>query len=246
MRMIGMVVCGVLLFSGMVNAAPEIEKNTIAATGEARVQRKPDVCFVTLYVKSNGILTVDAVNKADQMVAEIRKAIQEKYKEVKKITVTEVGLGEKQIQYWSGEQKDEPPRPEVVRRIRIEIAPTPSLAYEVVDTAIRSGAIMKIPSDIHYQGEINSVLVYGLVDASAVVDEARMKATEDAKKKAKETAVLVQKKIGKVVSIGNSGSWLQGIVYTPERQDFPTYYIGTNPENIEVSQSITITFELLD
>lgn len=248
MRKVSMVLCGVLLFSfsGMVSAAQQFEKNTITVTGKARVNRKPDICYITLYVKGDGILLVDAVKKADRIVAEIEKAIKEKHKEAKKIEVTEFGLGEKQRRYWSSEQKDEPPRPEAIKRIRIEIPPTPSVAHEVVDTAIRSGAIMKTPSDVHYPGRIESVVVYGLLNASALEDEARKKATEDAMKKAKGTAALVQKKIGKVVSIGCSGSWPQRVFYSPERQDFPIKHIGIDPEKIVVSHSITITFELLD
>jgi uncharacterized protein YggE len=230
----------------MASAASQVEKNTITVTGKATVNRKPDICYITLYVKGEGILMVDAVKKADQTVAEIEKAIKGNHKEVKKIEATEAGLGQKETRYWSSEHKDEPPRPEAVKRLRIEIPPTPSLAYEIVDTGIRSGAIMKIPSDVHYPGKIDSVVAYGLVDASALEEEARKKAAADAKRRAKETAALVQKKIGKVVSIGCSGSWSNRVIYSPERQDFPVEHIGTDAQKIEVSHSITITFELLD
>jgi len=246
MRTVSVVLCGVSLFSSIVGAASQMKDNTITVTGKATVQWEPDICYITLYVKGDGILMVDAVKKATQTVGEIGKAISEKHKEVKKFEVTEVGLGEKQQQVWRSDQEDQAPRPEAIKRIRIEIPPKPSLAHEVIDTAIRSGAILKLSSRVQYTGRIDSAVVYGLVDASALKADARKKATEDAKKRAEETAGLVHKKVGKVVSIGSAASWPSTIVYNMQRRDFPVEHIGTNPEMIEVSDSVTIIFELLD
>ena len=247
MRGIGMMLCAVLaMLLASIAGASEAREDTITATGKASVEQKPDVCYVTLYAKGDGILMVDAVKEANRKVAEIEKTVKEKHKKVRAIDVTEVGLGEKQRRYWSSDQKDEPPRPEAIKRIRITISPVPSLAHEIVDTAIRSGAIMKIPSDTHYPGRIDSVVVYGLLNASQLENEVRTKATKNAKKNAEKTAALVDKKVGKVVSIGCGSSWPQRMVVYPERHDFPTAHVGTNPEKIEVSHSITITFELLD
>lgn len=105
---------------------------------------------------------------------------------------------------------------------------------------------MKIPSDVHYPGRIDSVVAYGLVNASELEDEARKRATEDAKKRAEKTAALVGRKVGKVVSIDCSSSWPYRVIIDSEQHDFPIQHVGTNPETIEITRSMTITFELLD
>lgn len=130
MRTVAILLCSSLMFSGVVSAAPQVQKNTIRVIGNAAVERKPDICYVTLYVRADGILMVDAVKKADNKVAEIRKEIKEKHKNVKEIEVTEIGLGQKKRRYWSSEQEDESPRPEATKRLRIALPPDALLARE--------------------------------------------------------------------------------------------------------------------
>lgn len=223
------------------------EKNTITVTGTAKVEAKADIAYITLYIKADGILMVDAVKNAKQKVEQIQKALKEKHKEIKNIEVVDIEIGEKSTEYWSGEQKEEPPRPEVVKRMRITIAPDPALAHQVIDTGIRAGAIMQIPQSIYYSDEIRSVVLYGLLDASKREDEARKKALEDAEKNAKATAELVGKKIGDVVSVGCAlgYAWPQPIRIMGCEADFPVKHFGVNPEKIEIAHSLTVTYELL-
>jgi uncharacterized protein YggE len=223
------------------------EKNTITVSGTAKVEAKADIAYITLYIRADGILMVDAVKNAKQKVEQIQKALKEKHKEIKGIEVVDIEIGEKSKEYWSSEQKEEPPRPEVVKRMRITIAPDPALAYQVIDTAIRAGAIMQIPSSVHYSDEIRSVVMYGLLDASKREDEVRKKALEDAEKNAKETATLVGKKIGDVVSVGcsESGFWPQSLRIMGREAEFPVKHLGLDPEKIEISHSLKVTYELL-
>jgi len=222
-------------------------KNVITVTGTAKVESKPDVAYLTLYVKGNGILMVDAVKKAKQKVDAIKKAIEEKHKGIKGLDVIDISIGEKRREYWNPDQKDEAPRPEVVKRMRITISPDTRLAYELIDTAIRAGAIMQIPSSVQYPGEIKSLVVYGLLNASKLEDLARKKALEKAEDRAKKTAALVGKKIGGVVSVGCRGSsfWNNQIYIMGREADFPVKHVGIDPNKIEISQNMTITYELL-
>jgi len=131
--------------------------------------------------------------------------------------------------------------------MRITIPPDPILAQQIIDTAIRDGAVMQIPSSTHYSGELHSIVIYGLLDASAAVDEAKKKAFEDAKTKAQELAALAGKKIGDVVSISCGRSiTFPGRMYISGRQvDFPTEYVGIDPNKIDISYSLSVTFQLL-
>ena len=247
--MMKMILTGVVLVVSMqmtVWASGEI-KNAVTVTGTAKVEGKPDVAYLTLYVKGDGILMVDAIKKAKQKVDNIEKAMEEKHKEIKGIDVMDIKVGEKRKGYWGSEQKDEAPRPEVVKRMRITIPPDARLAYELIDTAIRAGAIMQIPSSMQYSGEIKSIVVYGLLDASELEDQARKKALENAKDNAKKIAALVGKKIGEVVSVGCSGSysWPNQIYIMGRESDFPVKHVGIDPDKIEISRSMTITYELL-
>ena len=58
---------------------------------------------------------------------------------------------------------------------------------------------------------------------------------------------LAGKKIGDVVSIGCGRSiTFPGRMYISGRQaDFPTEYVGIDPNKIDISYSLNVTFELL-
>jgi len=223
------------------------EENTISTTGTADIERKPDIAYVTLYIKGDGILMEDAIKRAREKSETIQKTLKENYKGIKEVEITDIEIGEKGSKYWSSEKEDEPPRPQVTKRMRISIPPDPILAYQIIDTAIREGAVMQIPSSTHYSGEIRSIVIYGLLDASATEDEAKKKAFEDAKTKAQEMGALAGKKIGEVVSIGcgRNVTFPGGMYLSGRKVDFPTEYIGIDPNKIDISYSLSVTFELL-
>jgi uncharacterized protein len=242
-----LIIIALFVITQMVVAAAtvDVQKYTITATGTAKLDRKPDVAYITLYVKGSGILMVDAIKKAAEKTGEIEKALKEKHKEIKDIQIQDISLGEKNREMWSSDQKEETPRPEVTKQIRITIPVNIDLAAEIIDTAMRTGAVLQKPSSVHYSGEIDSVVVFGLNDESSVINEAKKKAVEDAKDKAKQTAVLLGKTVGDVVSIGCGGSSsFSSIRINGQETDFPGEYVSVNPNKITISQCIPITFEL--
>ena len=171
--------------------------------------------------------------------------MKEKHKDIKDILVQNIALGEKNREMWSPDQKEETPRPEVVKQIRITIPANIDLAAEIIDTAMRAGAFLQRPSSVHYSDEINSVVVFGLIDESSAINEAKKKAVDDAKDKAKQTAALLGKIVGDVVSIGCGGNSSFGSIrINGHETDFPGEYVSVNPNKISVSQCIPITFEL--
>jgi len=239
-------VMAIALAASLASVPALAEDNTVTVTGKAEIKAKPDVAYVTLYVKADGILMVDAIKRADKKVEEINTAIHEKFQNVQSFDVVDVALGEKQREYWGPDRKDETPRPEVARRLRIALPPNPKQVYELVDVAIRNGALMQISSSVRYSEDIRSVVVYGLVKSAEFEENASQKAMADAKKKAQKMAALAEKSIGDVVKIGCTGIASFGI---PMRvmgrpADFPTEHVGTNPNEVTISHAVSVTFEL--
>jgi uncharacterized protein YggE len=217
-------------------------------SGKAEKKVKPDIAYVTLYAQVDGILMVDAVKKADAKVGEIISAINTQTNIVKDITVIDIALGEKQSRYMGMEQKEEAARPQITRRIRISCGPTTEGIYELIDRAIRAGALLQTPSMSSYSDDIRSVVIYGLENSAAAVDSVRQSAMDDAKVKAKQLADLAGKKVGGVVTVGSSGSSSFGssVRIMGRTADFPTEYVGANSEAISISQTVSVTFELKD
>jgi uncharacterized protein YggE len=222
------------------------EENTVTVTGKAKIKHKPDVAFVTLYIKADGILMSDAVKKADQKVEDVKEAIQDKFKNIKSFEVYDVSIGEAQREYFVPDRKEETSHPEIVRRIRIMIDPNPAQSYELIDIAIRAGALMEIPSRTRYSEDVRSNVVYGLLKSIDIEKKVSEAALADAKQKAQKLAALAGKKIGDVINIGCSGSCSYDfpIRIMGLEPDFPTEYIGMNSEEISISQSISVTYEL--
>lgn len=220
--------------------------HTISITGKAEEKVKPDTAYVTVYATAEGILMVDAVKKADNLVEEIKAAVRKEDTVVKSISVTDVSMGEETKEYWRSDQKQEAPHPQVVRRIRLTCKPIPGGIYQVIDNAIRAGALMQIPSRTSYSDDMRSVVIYGLEQYEEAVDRVRKAAIGNAKAEAEKLAILADKKVGDIVSIGVSGpsNWDMPMRVMGMPAQFPAKYIGANPNEITISCSVSVTFEL--
>jgi len=222
--------------------------HTISVSGKAEETAKPDVAYVTVYAQADGVLMVDAIKNEGKLVDEITSAVKAESNTVKRIKVIDVSLGEKKTEYWRSDQKQESPRPQVVRRILITCKPTPAGIYEVIDKAIRAGALMQIPSTTSYSDDIRSVVVYGLEQSTEVVERVRKLAMDDAKTEARKLAQLTGKSVGNVVTIGCLGnsSFNFPMRVMGRLAQYPAEHIGTNPEEITISHTVSVTFELKD
>ncbi|MDA3798206.1 MAG: SIMPL domain-containing protein [Kiritimatiellae bacterium] len=223
-------------------------EQTVSVMGKAEETVKPDAAYVTVYAQADGILMVDAVKKVGKLVDEITSAVSAQSNIVTDIKVTDVALGEKQTRYYSSDQDQKSPSPQITRRLRIRCKPDAEGIYEVIDKAIRAGALMQTPSSIRYSDDIRSVVIYGLEQSAEVVDRVRKSAMANAKAEAKKSASYAEKSVGKVVKIGCSGSsnFNFPMRFMGQQADFPTEYIGSNSEEITISHAVSVTFELKD
>ena len=229
-------------------AAQAACENTVSVSGASQLEKAPDIAYIVLYVKGDGILMTDAVKNAAQKADEVIKAIRLDRPQVLDVKSETSEIGEKRNQYYSSADKDESPRPQVVQRLMVSIPPIPSLAYEIIDAALRAGAVMSIPSSTHYSGEINSVVVYGVQNAKDVEEEAKKLAFEDAKKNAEDSAALAGRKLGIVNSVNCQSvqGFSQQVYFSGRKAQFPTKYIGISPEKIEINGSVTVTYNFAE
>lgn len=223
------------------------DRNTISSTGNARIHQKPDIAFITVYVRGTGLLMVDANEEASKKSEAIIKTLRETYPQIHDIQIRIMRVGEVQTRQWDINEQNNLPRPEVFLRLRISIPPDSSLAISVIDKAIRSGAIIYESSSYDYPRKPSGVLIYGLMSSLEAENEAAINAITDAKKTASQLAEKVGKRAGDIIAVGceNSGnSWFQS-GFSDIQDDFPTKYLSEDPHNLVVSTTVTLTFELL-
>jgi uncharacterized protein YggE len=244
MRKIVIAVC-VSFITLLPYAAHSADVNTLSVSGTGKIERKPDVAFVTLYVNSDGVLMTDAAKRAREKSDAVQKAIRAHHKGIKSIDVADIQIGEKQSERWGPDMKNEPARPEMTKRIRITIPPDMDLALSVIDTAIREGAMMKAPSTMRFGGDVDTVVVFGLNETQTLPDEVRKKAFENAREKAMKVAELTKRKLGRISAVGCGTDGEQNIITYGRKEDYPTKYISVDPARVEVTATATVTFELL-
>ena len=220
--------------------------NGLKVTGNARESVRPDIAYITVYAQANGLLMEDAVKKATSLVNEITKAAKEESEIIKKIIVKDLAVGQTQSEPWRSNQTGETPKPQVTKQIRIHCEPKPTEIYKIIDKAIRTGALMKEPSRTTFSDDVSSVVAYGVIEYSEVVQRLKKQAIDDARTKAEELANLAGKKVGDIVGIGcsNSRSFRESMRFIGQLPNFPTEYIGLDSEEIIISHDISVTFKL--
>jgi uncharacterized protein len=246
MKVVSLVGAVALVLAIQVSCSAQDARNAVTVNGTGKVEAKADVAYVTLSVQGDGVLMTDAVEKARQNADQVVKAINEKHQGIKAISVEDFRVGQKDEDYYSPDRK-ETPRPEIMKRIRITLPPEPKLASDVIDTALRAGATMSMPSSFSYPDDVSGVLVYGLLAASDYEAQARQLAINDAKSKAEKLAALVGKTLGDVTSIqcAGSGSWAEAMCSNNRGADFPAKYVGLQPDKVEVSANLSVSYELV-
>jgi hypothetical protein len=242
-------IMGTMLFLLCLAGIARADDNRVGVTGKGEIKARPDVAYVTVYVKAEGAAMADAGKEADQKVDEVKTAIQKAHKEIQSIEVSEVTVGEAQRQVWTpttaGEREDSP-HPEITRRIRIATVPKPAKIYELIDTALAAGALMQVPSSIHYPDDSRNIVVYGLLKPEPLEAKAREAAMADARKEAQSLAALAGKKVGGVVNIGRQESYSPSYVVRMmgRESDAPTRYSSLNAKEVTVTCGLSVTFEL--
>lgn len=233
------------LFSGATFAD---EKHTVAVTGNAEETVKPDMMMVTVYVTGEGLLMADAAKNASERVQSIIDAVKKVQADIKPPEVFTLSAGQKETRSWSSDQRDDP-KPALIHRITFTLPASASSANEIIDAAIRAGASLWLQRNTYMSGEINSNIVYGLTDEEGALAKVRRSALQNARQRGEELAALAGKTLGNIVSVPGSmscGLPFDGPYFTGTRHRYPRKFIGTDPERLEIRDSIQVTFEWHD
>jgi uncharacterized protein YggE len=225
-------------------------KPGITATGDAVLTRKPDVAYLTLYVRAEGILLEDAVRDAASKTDQVLRGLRDTYgADIKDIQVKDVHTGEgKPVLGLGGRDKSNPPRPEVVKGLLVVLAARQELAVKIVDAACRMGCLMTNPVGTPGFGGVQSVILYGLAEPEKAEQEAMALAVAEAKGKASRIATMLEKRLGAVRHISAM------VIHSPEefarRRSTPLLgresYLSASPEQVDVPGKVAVGFEFLD
>ncbi|MBI5417006.1 SIMPL domain-containing protein [Candidatus Poribacteria bacterium] len=218
--------------------------NEIKVKGYGKIIKQADIAYISFYLIGDGILLEDANKDVTNKVTELQKKLGESFKQIKNIEVVDVKIGEKEQRVWNPTEKDESSRPRIIKRMRLTTPPDSNIIQQIIDISIRNGALMKTPSLSFTPGESNNIIAYSITDFKAAEKEAIKAAIEDARQKAESIAELIGKKIGDIKSIDvhySTENQAYGYPYRDE-QTFPTKYTSIRFDSIEISNSVTITF----
>lgn len=202
---------------------------------------KPDQAHVWVYAVGNGILVSDALADANKRVQAITEAVRKLDPEVSAPEVVTVSIGREEKRFWRGDEKDES-RPQVMQRVLFKLPVAPDRAAAVADAAVRAGAVLDVPRSSWVASEINSNIYYTIKDEAVLKTELIKAAIEDARANAQKLAILVGKKLGDIISFNEYGQ-NEMFVYPLERGRLASRYLGTDPEKLEVRETIELRFE---
>jgi len=223
----------------------------ISITGSVTISRRPDIAYITLYVRTNGILLEDAIKEASAKIEQVNKTLHDTFSEIRETLIRDMYIGESKS-HWTRE-KAESPQPEVIKGLLVTIPPEPDLATKIVDRASRMGCIIQNPAEDRILAYPRGVVMYGLAQYIETEQEAIEKALMDAKENAALAVKILNKKVGalkKITSVETPRIQSKVDTYTLSEKNntmvLPTSYLSVSPDHVEVSARLAVVFEMTD
>jgi len=228
----------------------ETEKITVTVTGSAKVIRQPDIAYIALYVRANGILLEDAIRESVNKVGQVGKTLKDTFPEINAIELKDIYAGESKSYSFMRSEKSEPPQPEVIKGLLVVTSPNLDLATKIVDTASRMGCIIQNPADDRIGSYPRSVVLYGLSSYEEAEQQTIEAAIADARENAIKVSQILNKQIGairQISSVETLRTKLAQDEYIRTSRNiivFPTSYLSVSPDMVEVSAKVSVKFEL--
>lgn len=186
----------------------------ISVNGHGEAQGQPDIARVTLGVETRSKVATEATEQANQQMAAVIAAIKQQAVADKDIRTQNFSVNfEQQPEPYPPAPGDAPPSKEATRGAVATAAPAsdvPRGFYRVSNTvqvSIRElGKLGAILGGATAAGA-NSVwgIQFDIEDPSKLESDARQKAMAQARARAEQLAQLAGVKLGKVISVGESG-----------------------------------------
>ena len=234
----------IVLCYGAIAAFAGDDVAKVSASGKAEKSVKADTAWIIIYLSADGILMTDAEKAYQEKFAKLESVLKEKFKDIQSIEQKTIAIGQKRSNYVPDQNK---PQPEIRKQIIVVLPPDTKLASDIIDTAIRNGAMLTADNQSYYSGQLNSVVIYGLKESTEAEKEVQKLAFADFKKNAETIAALIAySHLGNVSTISVSGTTTGGQqIYIPGmNMPLPFKYYALEPDKIKVSAAVSGTFEI--
>ena len=229
---------------------PKSNETELSITGNATIIRQPDVGYVTLYIRGNGVLLEDAIKDASDKIEQVNKTLRDTFSEINETFIIDIYVGESKSYF--GREKAESPQPEVIKGLLVITPPDPNLTTKIVDKASRMGCLIQNPAEERILIYPRGVVTYGLAQYEEAEDEAIESALSYAKDSASRVAKIMNKKVGsirRISSVETLRTQTENDTYTRRVRNvivFPTNYLSPSPKSVEIFAKLSVTFELVD
>ena len=223
-----------LLFNAFSNDEPVLEiKTTVTTTAKATN------AYVAFLVRGQGLLISDAQKACDANITAVSEKIKERFKTAQ-IDTTTVNTGTKDFQGWRapGPQIE----PDVTQLVTVTLPPDETLAAEILDIAIRKGAI-PFCSD---RPELLGAVYYGIDNTEAAEEQLYQEAAAKLRKEAERLANLMKRKVIQLKNIRrfperNNSSTAE---YREIRCFLPAAFCSSDPNKVRISMDFAAIFEI--
>jgi uncharacterized protein YggE len=218
-----------------------VMSNVLSVRASAEVTREPDRAFVTLYVRSEGLLMSDAAKSAYDRAQEAVKLLRSQFPSIESIDVSVQKYGEKERGY--SDDKSAPGRPEVLLLLLVEVPVDKNAIVAILDLALRNNLMIQSPNSRSSIEKVSSV-IYAVDDPDAS-EEAILAALEQARLKADRIASRLGKRIIQLSGVTSSweyNSW-RGHRNEELAMAIGTRHCSTDPNGVAITATVNADFE---
>ena len=210
--------------------------------GFARIERKPDVAWVSFFVLGVAGSLMEANAVCCERSRQIRSFISMRYGDKLSITSHEIHVGAARADLSCTSTSVLPCG--VIHLVRCQLAADASLAKEILDDAVRMGASLQHPLEPSLAVVPKSAIVYGFLDQAAIQEEALRMAFQDAKIRAHRAYGHLNYNCGTlcvVTAVSQSCNPFNDLDDLAE-MPFPTRVLSTSPDCVVATARVSVTF----
>lgn len=232
MRYIPAFCLAVLLpFAAPVFADETVQPATITVTGEGNVVAAPDLATVSLGVTTQGVTAGEAMEANSAALTAVMERLKAAGIEDRDVQTSNLSLNPN----W--QQNDGTQAPKIVgyiamNQVTVRVRKLDSVG-QVLDAAITDGA-----------NTLNGIS-FGLNDPEPALDKARVAAVQSAKKRAELLVGAAGAKLGRIVSMAESGGYNPGPMPMYRMAEAAADAVPVAAGEVGLTTSVTITFEIV-
>ncbi len=214
-------------------ADDEDDTRMIRVTGEGTVSVQPDMAEIQTGVVTQAKLAVDALNQNNEIVQKLMQDLTNRNVAEKDMQTSNFNVAPQYKRGDRGELKPEIVGYRVTNQLNVKVRDLEGLG-ELLDSLIRSGS-----------NQISGIR-FGLNDDTAVLEATRIKAIEDARKRAELYAKAAGVKVGKVMSITEQRMVIPRPVAMGRSMEVSAMSVPIAAGEQDFTATIHVDFELVD